>query len=129
MLLTALGQVGIVGQAAEEGRHHGAGVHFLLRRHKEESRYQTARYSNHPRIPPVKDMKRVCERPYLKQGHVLLVVLLALLGGGIAAVDEGAALLRVTVTCEKQTPSVRSRLVLHLHTMPGVGRVEQRKRS
>lgn len=49
----------------------------------------------------------MCEQPYLKQGHVLLVVLLALLGGGIAAVDEGAALLRVTVTCEKQTPSVR----------------------
>lgn len=36
--------------------------------------------------------------PYLKQGHVLAVVLLALLCGGIAAVDEGAALLGVTVT-------------------------------
>lgn len=36
--------------------------------------------------------------PYLKQGHVLAVVLLALLGGSIAAVDEGAALLGVTVT-------------------------------
>lgn len=49
----------------------------------------------------------MCEQPYLKQGHVLLVVLLALLGGGIAAVDEGTALLRVTVTCERQTPPVR----------------------
>lgn len=38
VLLAALGQVGIVGQAAEEGRHHGAGVHFLLRRQKEEGR-------------------------------------------------------------------------------------------
>lgn len=38
VLLAALGQVGIVGQAAEEGRHHGAGVHFLLRRQKQEGR-------------------------------------------------------------------------------------------
>lgn len=38
VLLAALGQVGIVGQAAEEGRHHGAGVHFLLRRQKPEGR-------------------------------------------------------------------------------------------
>lgn len=69
----------------------------------------------------------MCEQPYLKQRHVLLVVLLALLGGCIAAVDEGAALLRVAVTCDKQTPPVRrlthrSRLVLHL---PRVGRVAQ----
>lgn len=39
---------------------------------------------------------------HLKQGHVLAVVLLALLGGGIAAVDEGAALLRVTVTWRRR---------------------------
>lgn len=49
--------------------------------------------------------KRVCEQPYLKQRHVLLVVLLALLGGCIAAVDEGAALLRVAVTCDKTDTS------------------------
>lgn len=39
---------------------------------------------------------------HLKQGHVLAVVLLALLGGRIAAVDEGAALLRVTVTWRRR---------------------------
>lgn len=42
MLLAALGQVGIVGQAAEEGRHHRAGVHFLLRRQKQEGQDQSA---------------------------------------------------------------------------------------
>lgn len=42
VLLAALGQVGIVGQAAEEGRHHGAGVHFLLQRQKQEGRDQRA---------------------------------------------------------------------------------------
>lgn len=30
MLPTSLGQVGVVGQAAEQGGHHGAGVHLLL---------------------------------------------------------------------------------------------------
>lgn len=30
VLLAPLGQVGVVGQAAEQGRHHGAGVHLLL---------------------------------------------------------------------------------------------------
>lgn len=39
---------------------------------------------------------------HLKQGHVLAVVLLALLSGGIAAVDEGAALLWVTVTWRRR---------------------------
>lgn len=42
MFLAALGQVGIVGQAAEEGRHHRAGVHFLLRRQKQEGQDQSA---------------------------------------------------------------------------------------
>lgn len=42
MLLAALGQVGIVGQATEERRHHGAGVHFLLRRQRQEGRDQNA---------------------------------------------------------------------------------------
>lgn len=32
VLLAALGQVGVVGQAAEKRRHHGAGVHLLLHR-------------------------------------------------------------------------------------------------
>lgn len=40
--------------------------------------------------------------PYLKQGHVLAVILLALLCGCIAAVDEGAALLGVAVTWKEQ---------------------------
>lgn len=40
--------------------------------------------------------------PYLKQGHVLAVILLALLCGSIAAVDEGTALLRVAVTWKKR---------------------------
>lgn len=30
MLPTSLGQVGVVGQATEQGGHHGAGVHLLL---------------------------------------------------------------------------------------------------
>lgn len=87
-----------------------------------------------PLIPSVNGGKGVCEQPYLKQGHVLLVVLLALLGGCIAAVDEGAALLRVTVTCEKQTPPVRrlthwSHLVLHLLTVSRVRRGAQLARG
>lgn len=36
VLLTPLRQVGVVGQAAEKRRHHGAGVHLLLQRHKQE---------------------------------------------------------------------------------------------
>lgn len=171
MLLAALRQVGIVCQAAEEGRHHGAGVHFLLRTQKQEGWDQSAYlglrgnnrrqlrkrkrqtqhcafkihshqpevpvcplHSNQPLILSGNGGKRVCEPPYLKQGHVLLVVLLALLGGGIAAVDEGAALLRVTVTCQKQTAAVRrrthsSRLGLPLHPAPRVGHAKQHKRS
>lgn len=39
---------------------------------------------------------------YLKQGHVLAVILLALLCGSITAVDEGAALLGVTVAWKKK---------------------------
>lgn len=40
----------------------------------------------------------------LKQGHVLAIVLLALLHvAGTAAVDEGTALLGVPITCNKQT--------------------------
>lgn len=42
-----------------------------------------------------------CTRVYLKQGHVLAVILLALFCGSITAVDEGAALLGVTVTWKK----------------------------
>lgn len=30
MLPTSLGQVGVVGQATEQGGYHGAGVHLLL---------------------------------------------------------------------------------------------------
>lgn len=48
--------------------------------------------------------------PYLKQGHVFAVILLALLRGGITAVDEGAALLGVTVTWKKHTHTSTFRL-------------------
>lgn len=41
-------------------------------------------------------------RLYLKQGHVLAVILLALLCSDITAVDEGAALLGVTVAWKKE---------------------------
>lgn len=40
---------------------------------------------------------------YLKQGHVLAIILLSLLCGSITAIDERAAFLGVTVSCKKQT--------------------------
>jgi len=38
VLLATLGQVGVVGQAAEKRRHHGAGVHLLLQRQRQAER-------------------------------------------------------------------------------------------
>lgn len=41
VLLAPLGQVGVVGQAAEERRHHGAGVHLLLHTHEQTRCFKT----------------------------------------------------------------------------------------
>lgn len=43
--------------------------------------------------------------PYLKEGHVLAIVLLALLQ--VRAVNEGAALLGIAIACRDTTESVR----------------------
>lgn len=48
---------------------------------------------------------------YLKQGHVLAIILLSLLCGSITAVDEGAAFLGVTVSWKKQTHTSTFRVV------------------
>lgn len=44
VLLASLGQVGVVGQAAEERRHHGAGVHLLLHGRKQTRGTRLAKY-------------------------------------------------------------------------------------
>lgn len=54
-----------------------------------------------PRDPPC----LAAHMPYLEEGHVLAIVLFALLQ--VRAVDEGAALLRVAITCRDATRSAR----------------------
>ena len=59
MLLAALGQVGVVGQTAEERRHHWAGVHFLL--HHKHTHTQTC--INTTELNMLSDALRVARVP------------------------------------------------------------------
>lgn len=54
--------------------------------------------------------------PYLEEGHVLAIVLFALLQ--ICAVDEGAALLGIAITCGDTTESVRQPCPAHTWRTP-----------